>query len=78
MITNTIVQLSPRIGHIHLTVDDAPWHWGDASGIPVIIQGLAPGRHKILIPLANTIYQPIDQGTVEVTVPAAEPQPGAH
>jgi len=23
---------SPRIGHIHVSVDDAPWHWADASG----------------------------------------------
>src|SRR5438045_2186764 len=24
--------VSPRIGHIHVTVDDARWHWADASG----------------------------------------------
>src|SRR3989442_1225868 len=22
--------VSPRIGHIHVTVDDARWHWADA------------------------------------------------
>jgi hypothetical protein len=65
----------PRIGHIHVTVDEAAWHWADASGNPVIIQGLAPGRHKILIQLVNANHQPIDQGTVQVTVPAAKPQP---
>jgi hypothetical protein len=70
--------VSPRIGHIHVTVDDAPWHWADASGNPVIIQGLSPGRHKILIQLVNANHQPIDHGTVEVTVPAAKPQPEAH
>jgi len=70
--------VSPGVGHIHVTVDDAPWHWADASGNPVIIQGLPPGPHKILIQLANAIHQPIDQGTVEVTVPAAKHQPEAH
>lgn len=65
--------VSPRIGHIHVTVDDAPWHWADASGGPVILNGLAPGRHKILIELANANHRPIDQGTVQVTVPAAKP-----
>ena len=70
--------VSPRVGHIHVTVDDAPWHWADASGNPVIIQGLSPGPHKILIQLANAIHQPVDQGTVEVTVPAANHQPEAH
>jgi Family of unknown function (DUF6130) len=31
------LDVSPRIGHIHLTVDDAPWHWADASGEQLII-----------------------------------------
>jgi uncharacterized protein DUF6130 len=50
----------------------------DASSNPVIINGLPPGRHKILIELANAIHQPIDQGTIQVVVPAAKPQPEAH
>jgi hypothetical protein len=62
--------VSPPIGHIHVTVDDAPWHWADASGVPVIVNGLPPGRHKILIELVNANHQRIDQGTVEITVPA--------
>jgi hypothetical protein len=70
--------VSPRIGHIHVTVDDASWHWADASGVPVIVQRLAPGLHKILIQLVNANHQPIDQGMVQVTVPAAKPQPEAH
>jgi hypothetical protein len=59
----------PRVGHIHVTVDDAAWHWEDASGDPVIVNGLSPGPHKILIQLVNANHQPIDQGTVLVTVP---------
>ena len=70
--------VSPRVGHIHVTVDDAPWHWADASGNPVIINGLAPGPHKILIQLVNANHQPIDEGTVQVTVPAAKPEPEAQ
>jgi hypothetical protein len=61
--------VSPRVGHIHVFVDDTTWHWADASGVPVIIQHLAPGPHKILIQLVNANHKPIDQGTVEVTVP---------
>lgn len=61
--------VSPRIGHIHVTVDDATWHWADASGVPVIINGLAPGRHKILIELVNANHRTIDQGTLQITVP---------
>lgn len=33
------LDVSPRIGHVHVTVDDAPWHWAEASGEPLIIQG---------------------------------------
>jgi hypothetical protein len=70
--------VSPRIGHIHVTVDNAPWHWADASGNPVIIEGLAPGPHKILIELANPVHQPMNQSTVQVTVPTAGPQHNAR
>jgi hypothetical protein len=70
--------VSPRIGHIHVTVDDATWHWADASGVPVIINGLTPGRHKILIELVNANHQPINQGTVQITVPSAKLHPEAH
>ena len=37
---------SPRIGHIHVTVDDSPWHWADASGNPIIVKGLPAGRTR--------------------------------
>jgi hypothetical protein len=61
--------VTPRVGHIHVTVDDATWHWADASGNPVIINGLAPGPHKVLIQLVNANHQTIDQEVVRVTVP---------
>jgi Family of unknown function (DUF6130) len=47
------LDVTPRIGHIHVTVDDLPWHWADASGEPLIIKGLLPGSHKVLIELVN-------------------------
>ena len=70
--------VSPRIGHIHVTVDDNPWHWADASGGPVIVMGLAPGRHKIVIELVNANHQAIDQGALQVTIPAAKARTEAH
>src|SRR4051812_14972843 len=30
------LDVSPRVGHVHITVDNAPWHWADASGEPLI------------------------------------------
>jgi hypothetical protein len=66
--------ISPRVGHVHVTVDDAAWHWADASGDPIVIGGLPPGPHTILVELANANHSVIDRGTVEVVVPAT----GSH
>src|SRR4051794_22567746 len=48
--------VSPRIGHLHVTVDDASWHWVDASGEPLTITGLLPGPHKVLVELADPTH----------------------
>ncbi|MBH1929252.1 DUF6130 family protein [Serratia rubidaea] len=66
-------QVAPRIGHIHVTVDDNPWHWADASGEPVILVGLPAGKHKVTIALADPTHRPIDSKTVEFTVPPHAP-----
>ena len=70
--------VTPRIGHIHVTVDDATWHWADASGVPVIINGLAPGPHKILIQLVNANHKPIDQQVVNFTIPNGPSAQNTH
>ena len=63
------LDVSPRIGHLHLTVDDGPWHWVDASGEPLIIQSLAPGPHRVLIELADPTHRVIDQAIVNLVIP---------
>ena len=62
------LQVSPRIGHIHSTVDDAPWHFVDASGETVILAGLEPGPHKVLIELADPPHKVITSQTVRFTL----------
>ena len=64
--------VSPRIGHIHITVDDAPWHFVDASGETIILVGLSPGPHKVLIELADPTHKVITCETVKFTVPAVQ------
>ncbi len=59
----------PRIGHIHVTLDNARWHWVDASGEPLIIQGLAPGPHRIVIELADPMHRVIDSKAVNLEIP---------
>ncbi len=63
------LDVSPRIGHIHVVVDDAPWHWADASGEPLILVGLPPGPHKVEITLANANHQPLDRAVLSFTIP---------
>ena len=61
--------VTPRIGHIHVVVDSAPWHWADASGEPLIIVGLPPGPHSVELILANANHQPLDRRLIALTVP---------
>jgi uncharacterized protein DUF6130 len=61
--------VSPRIGHIHVTVDDAPSRWADASGEPLIINGLPAGPHKVRIELVNANHQTLDRGVVNFVIP---------
>ncbi|HEX6436227.1 MAG TPA: DUF6130 family protein [Candidatus Binatia bacterium] len=61
--------VSPRIGHIHVRVDDASWVWADASGNPIILMGLLPGPHKVLIELEDANHRALDKGTVTFVVP---------
>lgn len=63
------LQVSPRIGHVHITVDDAPWHFVDASGETIIVVGLEPGSHKVLVELADPTHKVITRETVSFTLP---------
>ena len=63
------LDVSPRIGHVHVSVDDAPWHWADASGEPIIITRFPSGPHKVLIELVNANHQTLDQGVVNFVIP---------
>lgn len=60
---------SPRVGHIHVRLDDAPWVWADASGNPIILMGLPPGPHKVALELQDANHQPLDKVEVNFVVP---------
>lgn len=64
------LDVSPRIGHLHVTVDGTPWHWADASNEPIVLVGLPPGPHKVLLELADPTHKVITSQTVEFVVPA--------
>lgn len=68
------LRVTPRVGHVHVTVDDGPWHWVDASGEAIIVQGLTPGTHRILVELADPTHHVLDRGVVTFEIP---PRSGA-
>ena len=67
-------KVSPRVGHLHITVDDLPWWWADASDNNTIdIAGLPVGQHTVRIELVNANHQifPGQTKTVTFTLPVA-------
>jgi Family of unknown function (DUF6130) len=54
------LQVSPRVGHLHIIVDDLPWWWADASDTNTVdIAGLPPGQHKVKIELVDANHEVI-------------------
>jgi len=65
------LNVSPRVGHLHVHVDDLPWLWADASNINTIdIAGMPPGPHKVRIELVDADHHvfPGQDKTVTFTV----------
>ena len=73
MFGKAALSVSPRVGHLHVHVDDLPWWWGDASDNNTIdLAGMPSGKHKVLIELVNADHQifPGQAKTVTFTVPS--------
>lgn len=62
--------VSPRAGHLHVTVDDLPWHWADAGNTgSIVVAELPAGEHKVLIEIATPEHRVIAGQAVSFTVP---------
>ena len=70
------LSVSPRIGHLHYTVDDATWPIVDTSYETIVLVGLTPGPHKVRFELADPLHRVIP-GTSQ-TVTFAVPDTSAH
>jgi hypothetical protein len=65
------LHVSPRVGHLHVHVDDTPWWWADASNINTIdLAGLPPGPHRVRVVLVDANHEPFpgQSKTVAFTV----------
>jgi hypothetical protein len=65
------LSVSPRIGHLHYFVDDQSWATVDTSGETLVLVGLPPGQHRVVLQLADPTHMPIEgaRQTVTFTVP---------
>jgi len=64
--------ISPRVGHLHLTLDDLPWQWADyGNSNTVILVGLPHGQHKLRIEVEDPEGHPYTSKTVAFVVPEA-------
>ena len=72
-------QASPRIGHLHVVVDDLPWWWADASDNNTVdIAGLPPGPHKVKIALVDANHNVFPGQVVTVNFTITGPTKHAH
>ena len=68
--------LSPRVGHLHITVDDLPWLWADfGQSNTVVLAGLPPGQHKVRIELVDAEGNLFTAQTVTFHAPGKEGRP---
>ena len=71
--------VSPRVGHLHINVNDLPWTWADASDNGTIdVGGFPPGEHKVKIDLVDANHEILNGQSVThtFTVPAMTGKPG--
>jgi hypothetical protein len=65
--------LSPRVGHLHVTVDDLPWFWADfGQSNTIVLVGLPRGEHKVLIELVDAEGNLFTAQTVAFHAPGKE------
>ena len=75
------LNVSPRIGHLHIHLDDLPWGWVEASDNNTIsVAGLPPGQHKMLVELVDAQHRVFPgcaecRQTVTFTVPETTSRP---
>jgi hypothetical protein len=68
--------LSPRVGHLHITVDDLPWLWADfGQSNSIVLAGMPRGQHKVLIQLVDAEGGVFTSQTVTFNSPDREVRP---
>ena len=65
--------VSPRVGHLHITVDDLPWQWADyGQSNTIILVGMPRGQHKVRIEVVDAEGNVFTAQTMTFTSPGKE------
>jgi hypothetical protein len=68
--------VSPRVGHLHITVDDLPWQWADyGQSHTIILAGMPRGQHKVLIEVVDPEGNVFTGQTVTFNSPGKQGRP---
>jgi len=70
--------VSPRLSHLHVTVDDWKGTWAHTSEDPIILVGLTPGTHKVLLEVADPTHKILTNTVVSFIVPEKKPTDAPH
>jgi hypothetical protein len=69
-------KVSPRVGHLHVTLDDLPWFWADyGQSNTIILGGLPGGYHKLLIEVVDPEGKVFTGQTVTFNLPGKGVRP---
>jgi hypothetical protein len=67
--------VSPRVGHLHITVDDLPWQWADyGQSNTIILVGMPRGQHNVLIEVVDPEGRVLTAQTVTFAAPGPATQ----
>lgn len=68
--------VSPRVGHLHITVDDLPWQWADyGQSNTIILVGMPRGEHRVLIEVVDPEGNVFTGQTVTFNAPGKKVRP---
>jgi hypothetical protein len=68
--------VSPRVGHLHITIDDLSWQWADyGQSSTIILVGMPRGEHKVLIEVVDAEGNVFTEQTVTFYSPGKEVRP---
>jgi hypothetical protein len=66
-------EVSPRVGHLHITVDDLPRQWADfGQSNTVILIAMPRGQHRVLIQLVDPEGKVFTEQTVTFNSPGTQ------